>query len=505
MRGRASKELDWQRVHPWRSNACRQEGSLQRSSGFAVCKRLSSSASSSDQRESLMRFTPRVHPWRSNACRQEDLSQLLSDFRISKSSSASSSDQLNSLIRITPRPTDTNEPEDQQSLQMQQRQVTDCKNNQFHGPGGNVDVELIDKSLNRHSVHFPTAGWYLWPATGLGFGVREAVTVTISFESWGQHLDLALQQDEHWMVAGPLFDITAEPEGAIAKIQLPHFISLQGGEVDISWFQVAHFKNEGMVLEQPTRVEPFYAVLENPSFSLMGILLLIASGTRLSVPVTSTTLILDPHHPHPQDIKFHLYLIPSDNTLTKAIDEEEDRFHGVRLQNSPPVEPLNFGSRYIVSGCAHLEIVPKELKLSYRSPGEIQPFSKIYAGQMKEPIQLKITDKRLGSLTWETFVKPVDIQLGAASAPPTFSGAAFVREHHRQLRDRMGDLSGVLDDLQDSEILTKNERELVEQAQTQQRKNETLLRMVENKGERALELFYSSLQERDPYLVHSLR
>ncbi|KAM9633176.1 caspase recruitment domain-containing protein 8-like [Trichechus inunguis] len=258
-----------------------------------------------------------------------------------------------------------------------------------------------------------------------------------------------------------------------------------------------------MVLEQPTRVEPFYAVLENPSFSLMGVLLRIASYAGLSVPIASTTLIY--YHPHPEDIKFHVYLIPSDCTLTKAIDEEEDRFHGVRLQMSPPVEPLNFGSCYIVSGCAHLEIISKELKLCYRSPGEIQPFSKVYAGQMKEPIQLKITDKSLGSLVWETLVKPVDLQLAAASAPPTFSGAAFVKEHHRQLRDRMGDLNGVLDDLQDREVLTENEKEQVQQTQTRQRKNETLLSMVKNKGDQALELFYRSLSERDPYLVSSLR
>lgn len=71
-----------------------------------------------------------------------------------------------------------------------------------------------------------------------------------------------------------------------------------------------------MVLEPPSRVEPFYAVLENPSFSLMGILLRFASGTGVSVPITSLTLIY--YHFHPEDIKFHLYLIPSDPLLTKV-------------------------------------------------------------------------------------------------------------------------------------------------------------------------------------------
>ncbi|XP_033079744.1 caspase recruitment domain-containing protein 8 isoform X3 [Trachypithecus francoisi] len=296
----------------------------------------------------------------------------------------------------------------------------DYKYDQFLGPEGNVDAELINKSANKYSLRFPTAGWYLWSATGLGFVVRDAVTVTIAFGSWSQHLGLDLQHHEQWLAAGPLFAVTAEPEEAVAEIHLPHFISLQAGEVDVSWFLVAHFKDEGMVLQRPSRVEPFYAVLENPSFSLMGILLRIARGTRLSIPITSNMLLY--FHPHPEDVKFHLYLVPSDALLMKMIDDEEDRFCGVRLQTSPPVEPLTFGACYSVSNSAHLEIIPTELKLSYRSPGEIQPFSKFYAGQMKEPIQLEVTDKRHGTLVWKTVVKPADIQLGAASAPRTFSG-----------------------------------------------------------------------------------
>ncbi|XP_045843775.1 caspase recruitment domain-containing protein 8-like isoform X3 [Meles meles] len=290
---------------------------------------------------------------------------------------------------------------------------------QFLGPEGNVDIELIDESANRYSVHFPMAGFYMWPATRLGFLVTAAVTVRIAFDSWSQNLDPKLQHEEQWMVAGPLFDISVEPEGVIAEIHLPHIISLPANEVDMSWFHVAHFKDEGMVLEPPARVEPFYAVLENPSFSLMGILLRLASGTGVSVPITSTALLY--YHSYPEDTKFHLYLIPSDALLTKAIDVEETKFHGLRLQTSPPVEPLNFGSRYIVSGSAHLEIMPEELKLSYRSPGEIQVFSKVFAGKMEEPIILEVTEKRHKTLVWRTLVKPVELLHCAAASPTPLS------------------------------------------------------------------------------------
>ena len=84
--------------------------------------------------------------------------------------------------------------------------------------------------LTLFSVHFPVAGFYLWPATGLGFLVTAAVTVVITFDSWSQHLDLKLQHHEKWMVAGPLFDISVEPEGVITEIHLPHVISLPGTE-----------------------------------------------------------------------------------------------------------------------------------------------------------------------------------------------------------------------------------------------------------------------------------
>lgn len=45
----------------------------------------------------------------------------------------------------------------------------------------------------------------------------------------------------------------------------------------------------------------------------------------------------------------------------------------------------------------------------------------------------------------------------------------------------------------------------MEQAKTRQSKTDALLSMVEKKGDRALELLFRSLSERDPYLVSYLR
>ena len=76
------------------------------------------------------------------------------------------------------------------------------------------------------TVHFPVAGFYHWPNTGLRFVVRGPVTIEIEFCAWDQFLNRTFPQHS-WMVAGPLFDIKAEP-GAVAAVYLPHFVALQG-------------------------------------------------------------------------------------------------------------------------------------------------------------------------------------------------------------------------------------------------------------------------------------
>ncbi|KAM7333751.1 hypothetical protein ACRRTK_007071 [Alexandromys fortis] len=162
-------------------------------------------------------------------------------------------------------------------------------------------------------------------------------------------------QDSH-MVAGPLFDIKAE-RGAVAAVYLPHFVDLQEGQVDISWFRVAHFQEHEMVLETPARVEQYYTILENPSFSPVGVLLRFYLTIRSLVPITPITLIY--YHINVKKVTLHLYLVPNDCTVRKAIDDEEMKFQFVRINKPPPLGYLYIGSRYIVSASKKLEIIPE--------------------------------------------------------------------------------------------------------------------------------------------------
>ena len=86
--------------------------------------------------------------------------------------------------------------------------------------------------------------------------------------------------------------------------------------MDTSLFQVAHFKEEGLLLEKPARVELQCVVLEDPSFSPIGVFLRTIHTALRFLPITALVLLY--HHARPDEIAFHLYLIPSDCCIRKV-------------------------------------------------------------------------------------------------------------------------------------------------------------------------------------------
>uniref|UniRef100_A0A8D2CV56 NLR family pyrin domain containing 1 n=1 Tax=Sciurus vulgaris TaxID=55149 RepID=A0A8D2CV56_SCIVU len=374
----------------------------------------------------------------------------------------------------------------------------------FWGPTGPVAPDMVDKERSLYRVHFPVAGPYYWPNTGLSFVVRRAVTIEIDFCAWDQFLGNTVPLHS-WMVAGPLFDIKAE-RGAVAAVYLPHFVALQGGHVDISLFYVAHFKEEGMFLEKPARVEPHYAVLENPSFSPMGILLRMIPTALCFIPITSTTLLY--HQLHPKEItSFHLYLIPSDCSIQKAIDDEEKKFHFVRIHKPPPVTPLYLGSRYTVSASRKLEIIPKELELCYRSPGKPQLFSEFYVGHLGSGIKLQIKDKKGGTIVWKALLKPgkTRTSLEIASLPYVDASGSlhFVDQHREQLVARVTSVDPVLDKLH-GQVLSEEQYETVRAENTKPGQMRKLFSFSRSWDWSCKDKLYRALKEIHPHLIVEL-
>ncbi|KAF4012265.1 hypothetical protein G4228_003552 [Cervus hanglu yarkandensis] len=356
------------------------------------------------------------------------------------------------------------------------------------GPTGPVATEAVDKERSLYRVHLPVAGFYHWPNTGLRFEVRGPATIEIEFCAWDQFLNRNFPQHS-WLIAGPLFDIKAEP-GAVAVVFLPHFVAFQGNDVDISQFQVAHFKEEGMLLEKPARVTPCYATLENPSFSPMGVLLRMVHTALRFIPITSTVLLY--HYLQPEEVTFHLYLIPSDCSIQKAIDDEEKKFQFVRIHKPPPLTPLYVGSRYIVSGSEKLEILPQELELCYRSPQESQLFSEFYVRHLRSGIRLQIRSKKDETVVWEALVKPAALRL-----------RHFVDRYREQLVARVTSVDPVLDKLH-GQVLSEEQYEGVRAEATAPGQMRKLFGFSRSWDWACKDRLYQALKETHPHLIMEL-
>uniref|UniRef100_A0A8C8S930 FIIND domain-containing protein n=1 Tax=Pelusios castaneus TaxID=367368 RepID=A0A8C8S930_9SAUR len=177
-----------------------------------------------------------------------------------------------------------------------------------------LDQELENIPCNTVKlVHLPRAGSFRCSETELGFEVRAAITVQYGYDSWDQYLSTA--QKQQWMVAGPLFEIQVDPAEAVTAVHLPHFLCLMGGEADISQMRIVHFIDGGMTLEEPTQVKPFHAVLENPGFSLLGVLWRKIQA-KCQAKIHSLALLY--RALMAANTTLHLYLIPNDHSLKKV-------------------------------------------------------------------------------------------------------------------------------------------------------------------------------------------
>uniref|UniRef100_A0A674IT71 FIIND domain-containing protein n=1 Tax=Terrapene triunguis TaxID=2587831 RepID=A0A674IT71_9SAUR len=224
---------------------------------------------------------------------------------------------------------------------------------QCMGPVPILGGPQLDSKINIY-IFKNRAGSFRCSETELGFEVRAAVTLKYNYESWHCHqTELDMQQ---WMIAGPLFNIWAEPAGAVAALYLPHFMCLAGGEAGVSQMRMAHFVDGRMTLEEPTRVMPFHAVLENPRFSLWGAILKKGKA-MLSSSIHGITLLY--RALRAENITLHLYLIPDILPLRKVIDDNERKYKSIRVRKPPTTKPLTYGSHYAVSSTSNVEITPE--------------------------------------------------------------------------------------------------------------------------------------------------
>ncbi|KAM6051027.1 caspase recruitment domain-containing protein 8-like [Theristicus caerulescens] len=359
-------------------------------------------------------------------------------------------------------------------------------------------IQDISKNCITYRAHLPGAGVFQCSITGLSFEVKSAVTITYRYATWTRHLSEADQ--DMWVPAGPLFHIEVQPE-VVQAVHLPHFICL-AGDVDTSLCIIAHFKSGKMTPERPTRLIAFSAVLENPSFSLLGVLWRKLRSAFNSFPMHSLVLIFQ--QLSAANTTLHLYLIPDDNSVKQAIEKQEMNWNSKLIPKPPPLNPLFFGSTYRVTSTNSVVITPEaHLPFCYKSPEEQQLFVEIYIRNTAEEIGFLMTDAGKGTVVWRASLRSGDVNL-PAPVSQTLSGAAFLKKHKTELCSRMSQLSTILLHLRDANVINSDEEEEVRHQDTNKKRNRVLLELAEKKGLNAQEQLYHILQMKDPFLIADL-
>ncbi|KAM9625451.1 caspase recruitment domain-containing protein 8-like isoform 2-T2 [Morphnus guianensis] len=385
------------------------------------------------------------------------------------------------------------------------------------------EITQDSKCRTVYRAHLPGAGIFQCSITGLSFEVKSAVTITYRYATWTRHLSEADQETwspagplfhievqpgvvqsvrlPHFICLTVLHELLQRgpfPQGAVLQgpaAPVPTFqcsdSHVWGHPPGLAWafpwsrsylyrhqtaparvppwaaehvntglFSIAHFKSGTMILERPTRLIAFSAVLENPSFSLLGVLWRRLRSTLNSFPMHSSVLIFQ--QLSAANTTLHLYLIPDDKSVKQAC-----------------------------------------LPFCYKSPREEQLFVEIYIRKMAEEIRFSMIDTRNDTVVWRASLRSGDINFPACVSK-TLSGAAFLKKHKTKLCVRMRQLPSILLHLRDANVINSDEEEEVQSQVTSQRRNKVLLELAEKKGLEAQEQLYKILKMKDPYLIADL-
>ncbi|XP_067325631.1 caspase recruitment domain-containing protein 8-like [Anolis sagrei] len=264
-----------------------------------------------------------------------------------------------------------------------------------------LDVSHENKPGNR--LNCTKAGSFRCCVTDLIFDVNAPVALIYYFDSWSQNLNA--EHRKQWEIVGPLLNIQADPEEAVAAVHFPHFLCLEGK--GCSEIYLAHFGEKGMSLEKPDSVGPYHVELKNLTSCPCGAVL---KKSRFEGKIKSHAVILLYREHRIRPTKFHFYLLPNDSSLKQAVNERELQYH--KVQNpSQTMQPLIIGSHFVLKSTPGLFTYPKKEKLQFKYPPtdrRIQYFE-LYLEFMEDVLELVLLEDNTNDLVWKAFIKKEEL------------------------------------------------------------------------------------------------
>uniref|UniRef100_A0A803JT52 Uncharacterized protein n=1 Tax=Xenopus tropicalis TaxID=8364 RepID=A0A803JT52_XENTR len=360
-------------------------------------------------------------------------------------------------------------------------------------PAATPAFPIIDK--RKYRLDLPHGGLFHCCETGIMFHVPSPSVIEFTLSSWR---DSALQR--RYDAVGPVFDVKVI-SGLVSAVYLPHYVCLKAGNIDVSQFKIAHYIDDNVVLESPTRVEPFYIVLENPTFSPVGVVLLRAM-TEIFKVKTRIHGVVHLYCSYRTGYTIHLHFMPDDCSLHEAVKDKEKE-HGFHFISKPYGTSAVFtATDYTVTAPDYATIRPDTIPVRFNGD-----FSEIYipSSKMEEEIEISL---KPGSETetnsvWGATVRRED--LGSRSQEA--SGIKhFIDSNRSALIDRMSvpTINVVLDELLNEEILNDEQYSTVRSKNISQEMMRELYSYANSWSHQDKDMFFFLLSKHNNSLVKDL-
>ncbi|KAI7814343.1 NACHT, LRR and PYD domains-containing protein 1 homolog [Triplophysa rosa] len=211
---------------------------------------------------------------------------------------------------------------------------------------------------------------------------------------------------------GPLIDIKVI-SGELKTVHLPHFLCLGGGNVEDA-VQVLHAEDSAVSFEKCVLTR-FHAKLLDNTFSAKGLVMRII---HLLVKLHCKTLIYQTVKTH---LTLHVYLIPDDRHMSKAVNEEE---RGSTFIKKPgPVRSLQMNDWFTLKTLRkgkkserRSDITPEILQLKHNLE-----FFEIFIKSPKEEFSLQLI-KQKSDIVWDVTIRKGDYKQNTSAADFTDGG-----------------------------------------------------------------------------------
>ncbi|XP_075200051.1 uncharacterized protein LOC142302826 [Anomaloglossus baeobatrachus] len=367
-------------------------------------------------------------------------------------------------------------------------------------------VEGIRTTDGMYRLELKSPGLYRCQKTALKFLVNGPVIIEYKVDSWRDHLkDIP---ENTYEILGPLFNIRISGDpSAVSAVHLPHYLCLKSFSEDTAMINCAQFKDGKMALLTPTEINPFSILLENPTFSHLGVIL---TSRRSKIQIHGMVLIyliilykVDAA----EQYLFHLYVMPYCRNSQEILDEYQLDDGFLKIDKPPHIEdPVQKNIKYRVAGYPE-EVTVYPQTLMFQS--DFSHYTEILVTESCDTF-LYLSEENTSVEVWDTRLTQGEIRKAIGPRPKIIIRAGGTNEHfvdrrRKELIDDISSVVEVLDDLKQHKLISNHAYDDILSRSSPRDQMREIYRYVGSWDTDDKDFFYQALEKHNPSTIKKLK